>query len=170
MGLNLSSDKCCCHSDRIFTGLPWAKKIVNDTIIWAPTLENLQEQATIILERCRDLNITILLKKLEVSKEITIAGHIISQAGLRPDDSKYKAIADFPMPTNVSQLRPFFGLANQLTAFVPDFAHMTAALRLKKGIAWTWTEDMDKEFERVKLLLTTTTMVQPFNPSLKSIL
>ena len=29
---------------------------------------------------------------------------------------------------------------------------------------------MDKEFERVKLLLTTTTTVQPFNPSLKSIL
>ena len=73
---------------------------------------------------------------------------------------------------NVSQLRSFLGLANQLTAFVPDLAHMTAELRplLKKGIAWTWTEDIDKEFERVKLLLTTTTTVQPFNPSLKSIL
>ena len=49
---------------------------------------------------------------------------------------------------------------------------MTAALRplLKKGIAWTWTEDMDKEFERVKILLTTITTVQPFNPSLKYIL
>ena len=50
MGLNASSDKCCCHSDRIVTGIPWAKKIVDDTIIWAQTLEELQERATIILE------------------------------------------------------------------------------------------------------------------------
>ena len=172
MGLNASSDEWCCHSDRLVTGLPWAKKIVDNTIIWAPTLEELQEQATIILERCRDLNITISLKKLELGKEITFAGHIISQAGIRPDDSKYKAIAKFPTPTNVLQLRSFLGLANQLTTFVLDLAHMTAALRpfLKKGIAWTWTEDMDKEFEQVKLLLTTTTTVFPFNPSLKSIL
>lgn len=49
---------------------------------------------------------------------------------------------------------------------------MKAALRrlLKKGIAWTWTEDMDKGFDRVKLLLTTTTTVQPFKPHLTSIL
>ena len=112
MGLNASSDEWCCHSDRIVTGLPWAKKIVDDTIIWASTLEELQERATIILERCRDLNITISLKKLELGKEITFAGHIISQAGIRPDDSKYQAIAEFPTPTNVSQLRSFLGLAN----------------------------------------------------------
>ena len=136
------------------------------------SLEELQERACIILERCRDLNITISLKKLELGKEITFAGHIISQTGIRPNDNKYQAIADFPTPTNVSQLRSFLGLANQLTAFVPDLAHMTAALRplLKKGIAWVWIEDMQSEFERVKLLLTTTTTVQPFNPNLSSIL
>ena len=157
ISLNASSDEWCCHSDRIVTGLPWAKKIVDDTIIWAPTPEELLERATIILERCHDLNITISLKKLELRKEITFAGHIISQAGIRPDDNKYRAIAEFPTPTNVSQLRSFLGLANQLTAFVPDLAHMTAALwpLLKKGIAWVWTEDMEREFERVKLLLTT---------------
>ena len=49
---------------------------------------------------------------------------------------------------------------------------MTATLRplLKKGTAWVWTEDMQEDFERVKLLLTTTTTLQPFNPNLKSIL
>ena len=41
MGLNATSDEWCCHSDRIVTGLPWAKKIVDDTIIRAPTLEEL---------------------------------------------------------------------------------------------------------------------------------
>ena len=172
MGLNASSDEWCCHSDAIISGLPWARKIVDDTLIWGKNLEELKERAAIVLERCRDLNITISLKKLELGKEISFAGHIISQAGIRPDDSKYKAIADFPAPKNVSQLRSFLGLANQLTAFVPDLAHMTAKIRplLKKGIAWNWTADMQLEFEKVKLLLTTTTTVKPFNPELKTIL
>ena len=42
MGLNSSSDEWCCHSDRIITGLPWAKKIVDDTLIWVPNLEELK--------------------------------------------------------------------------------------------------------------------------------
>ena len=100
--------------------------------------------------------------------EISFAGHIMSQSGIRPGDSKYRAIADFPTPENVSQLRSFLGLANQLTAFVPDLTHMTVTLRplLKKGTAWVWTEDR----QEVKLLLTTATTVQPFNPGLESIL
>ena len=128
MGLNASSDEWCCYSDRIITGLSWAKKIVDDTLIWAPNLGELKERAGIVLQRCRELNITISLKKLEMGKKITLAGHIVSQDGIRPDDSKYRAIAEFPTPENVSQLRSFLGLANQLTAFVPDLAHMTATL------------------------------------------
>ena len=107
------------------------------SIIWAPTQEELKERAHIILKRCGELNITISLKKLELGKEISFAGHIVSQSGIRPDDSKYKAIAEFPTPENVSQLRSFLGLANQFTAFVSNMAHMTATLRplLKKGTA-----------------------------------
>ena len=37
MGLNASSDEWCCHSDVIIRGLPWARKIVDDTLIWAST-------------------------------------------------------------------------------------------------------------------------------------
>ena len=86
---------------------------------------------------------------------------------LRQNDNR--AIADFPNPENVSQLRSFLGLANQLTAFVPDLAHMTATLRplLKKGTAWVWTKDTQEDFKKVMLLLTTTTTVQPFNPTLE---
>ena len=37
-GLNASSDEWCCHSDAIIDGLPWAKKIMNDDLVWAPSL------------------------------------------------------------------------------------------------------------------------------------
>ena len=82
MGLNTSPDEWCCHSDRIATGLPWAKRIVGDIIIWAPTLEELQERATIILERCRDLNKTISLKKLELGKVAETSTSLNSMSSL----------------------------------------------------------------------------------------
>ena len=107
MGLNASSDEWCCHSDKIIEGLPWAKKIVDDTLIWAKDNEELLERARVVLKRCRDLNITISRKKLETGKSITFAGHIISNDGIRPDDSKYEAIAKFPRPENLKDLRSF---------------------------------------------------------------
>ena len=33
MGLNASAHEWCCHSDQMVIGLPWAKKIMDDTII-----------------------------------------------------------------------------------------------------------------------------------------
>ena len=77
MGLNASSDEWCCHLDVIIRGLPWAKKIVDDTLIWAETESELIHRARIILTCCRENNITISQKKLELSNKIRFAGHII---------------------------------------------------------------------------------------------
>ena len=44
MGLNASSDEWCCQSDIIIQGLPWARKIVDDTIIWATSMSELNER------------------------------------------------------------------------------------------------------------------------------
>ena len=68
---------------------------MDNTLIWAQNLGELKERAGIIVQRCRELNITISLKQLEKGKEISFAGHIISQDGIRHDDSKYRAIAEF---------------------------------------------------------------------------
>ena len=73
---------------------------------------------------------TISRKKLELGTELGFAGHIVSHNGIRPDDDKYKAIKEFPAPKNLKDLRSFLDLANQLAAFVPDLAHMSAGLRL----------------------------------------
>ena len=47
MGLNASYDKWCRQSDIIIAALPYAMKIVDDTIIWAGTEEQLEELSLI---------------------------------------------------------------------------------------------------------------------------
>ena len=139
----------------LIRGIPWARKIVDDTLIWAKDMKELVARTRIILDRCRENNITISKKKLELGNRIHFAGHIISDEGIQPDEEKYVAVSRFPRPKNVKDLRSFLGLAQQLASFVPDLAHMTSMLRplLKKDIAWTWTDDHEKSFGEVKTCL-----------------
>ena len=64
-------------------------------------------------------------------------------------------------------MRSFLGLANQLGMFVPDLAHMTSQLRplLLKKTAWNWLDEHEACFQKTKQLLTSKTLVQPFDPA-----
>ena len=70
MGLNASSDEWCRQSDIIIAGLPYAMKIVDDTIIWAATESELEERVPTVVQRCADNNITISRKKFELGNSI----------------------------------------------------------------------------------------------------
>ena len=93
-------------------------------------MEELVSRTRVILDRCRENNITISKKKLELGRKINFAGHIIFDDGIQPDDEKYAAISKFPRPRSVKDLRSFLGLAQQLASFVPDLAHMTSTCLL----------------------------------------
>ena len=165
MGLNASSDEWCCQSDIIIQGLPWARKIVDDTIIWATTLEELRERIDTVLTRCRKSRITISRKKLQVGRSIHFAGHTIADTGIRPDEAKYQAIERFPRPEDTKDLRSFNGLATQLGNFIPDLSHMLSKLRplLKKDVAWTWTDDHEKDFLGIKKILCSKSIIHTFD-------
>ena len=140
MGLNASSDEWCCKSDIIVEGLPWARKLVDDTIISVHKEEDLVIRTRTVLEHCKNSNITVSRKKFEMGKEIEFAGHIISDTGIRPDEKKFAAIKQFPTPSCIKDVGAFLGLPNQLGSFIPDQAHMTSTIRplLKKGTIWNW--------------------------------
>ena len=107
-------------------------------------------------------------KKFEIGNEIAFAGLLISSRGIKPDPERIKALTKFPVPRDISGVRSFLGLANQLSGFVPDFAHMTVKLRelTSKKSAFLLGEDHQQEFEQVKSLLTSDMVVTHFNPSL----
>ena len=51
-------------------------------------MKELVARTRIILDRCRENNITISKKKLELGNKIHFAGHIISDEGIQPDEEK----------------------------------------------------------------------------------
>ena len=59
-GLNASSDEWCRRSDVVIEGLPWARKLVDDIILWASNLEELSLRINEIVSRCAASNICLL--------------------------------------------------------------------------------------------------------------
>ena len=169
-GLAPSSDGWNVHSDRIIEGCQeWSRKIVDDILLWAHNFEELWKRARFVLERCRKLGVTISRKKLEYGSEILFAGHTISAQGIRPDPAKTECISSFPTPTDVSSLRSFLGLANQLSFFMPDLVQQLQQCRtlLKKGTVWKWEAEHQAEFDMVKRILSTSDDAgQAFRPQL----
>jgi len=172
MGLSSSSDEFCRYSDRAIEGLPWTRKIVDDILVWAPDMDTLADRLKVISERCKSLNIVLSKKKVMVGDEIPFAGLLIGAGGVKPDPERLSAIAKFPAPKDSTGVKSFLGLANQLSGFIPDYAHMSVNLRAltsSKGV-FQWLDLHQKEFEDMKRLLTSPMVVTAFDPARKAIL
>jgi hypothetical protein len=164
MGLNASSDEFCRRTDEALAGVAGVVKVVDDILVQAEDYDQLEERLEQVLERCRAARITLTKGKFYVGEEVKFAGFIITGSGIKPDPGKIRAISDFPAPTNISALRSFLGLANQLGMFHSGLAAATNDLRrlLKKDVAWSWTPEIHNAFLRVKELLSSEACVRPF--------
>ena len=95
---------------------------------------------------------------------------MVSDEGVAPHPKRFEAIAKFPDPKNVHELRSFLGLANQLGRFAPDLAQVTSELRslLHKDTSWNWLPQHQEAFERAKAVLTSAPVVRIFDKALKT--
>ena len=71
------------------------------------------------------------------------------------DESKVKAIREWPVPTSIQQVRSFHSLASFYRRFVRDFSSIVASIiEVLKAKQFEWTEQAQKAFEEIKLKLT----------------
>ena len=67
-------------------------------------------------------------KKFAIETELPFAGLIVNAKGVKPDPVRIVALSEFPTPRDITGVRSFLGLANQLSGFIHDFAHITVKL------------------------------------------
>ena len=172
MGSCASSDEWCRRSDDAIRGTDGTSKLVDDILVVARTQEELEERLRVVLQKCRKAGITLSKRKFEVGESIEFGGYKISRKGIRPDKRKLEAITAFPRPSNISKLRGFLGLSNQLINFIPDLAALTNPLRqlLRKDAAFTWLDEHTAAFETIKKTLTKSLSLNHFDPSMPTFL
>jgi hypothetical protein len=59
---------------------------------------------------------------------------------------------NYPSPRNQKQLRQFLGTCNFHNRFIVKYSEYVAPLLplLKKGIKWTWNQEMEKAFQTLR--------------------
>lgn len=156
MGLSSSSDEYNRRGDAAVEGLEAVSKIVDDVLVFAKTFPEHQAAVRAFLERCREHSITLNRKKTRLGQaQVKFAGFLVGRDGVSADPAKLRAIREFPRPTNITDLRSFLGLVEQLAGFSREVAATMAPLRplLSAKQPFLWIGDHDQAFEKTKAAL-----------------
>ena len=96
----------------------------------------------------------------------------MSSDGIKADPTKIKAISKFPVPTNITKLRSFMGMANQLDGFIHLLSEAAGPLRdlLKPKNAFLWSPQHEEAFIKTKEILCSPHILVAFDPNLQAML
>lgn len=83
-----------------------------------------------------------------MKREVIYLGHTLSQAGLKPDQTKIIAVQNFPQPKNQKNVRQFLMLAGYYRRFIQNFTKILKPLTklLQKDINFDWDEKAEISF------------------------
>ena len=136
----------------------WLVIYVDDDLLqWAKTDEGALAQYSLLFQRL--VKVGLQLKptdRIFFARHTELLGHRITQEGRTPIGKGVEAIVSMPTPKNTSAVKRFLGLCGYFRGFIPDMSYRTQALRclLKKGVAFQWTEQAQKEFDNLKQAIT----------------
>ena len=136
---------------------------MDDIIIYSTSLQEHIEYLDKILTSLETYNFKLQLDKCEfLCKEVGFLGHIITPEGIKPNPNKVEAIRTWPLPRNQKELRGFLGTIGYYRRFLKDLAKVVKPLTtlLQKDIEFKHTDETIKSFEKCKLLLTSSHILQ----------
>ena len=173
MGLNSTGDEYNRRGDQAIAGLKNVEKVVDDMLIHSKTLQEHYEDVRKVLIRCREHGISLSREKFQFATgKVKFVGYIVGTEGIAADPEKVEAITKFPEPKNITDLRSFFGIVNQLGGFSSDIAKVAQPLRylLQKRNEFLWSATHSAAFLAVKTALISPPVLKPFDKSLPTVL
>jgi hypothetical protein len=138
---------------------------IDDILIYSKSMKEHEERLQIVLQWLWDHQLYAKFSKCEFwIKEVPFLGHVVLPEGITVDPSKVKEAMELKLPTTVSEVWSFLGLAGYYHRFIPNFSKITKPITelLKKGNKYLWSEAYDEAFKYLKKLLTTSpVLAQP---------
>ena len=166
-GLNSAAEVFAKRFHQAFERIPGVESYMDELLIGGKDVEEHDQRLRDVLETARKENIKLKPSKcsLRVS-EVKFVGHIITDKGLKPDDSKIEAIRNMPSPTNRKELERFLGMINYLSKFLPNLSSVTAPLRelIKKENEWQWLHQHEEAVQHLKRLVTESPVLAFYDP------
>lgn len=144
---------------------------LDDILIYSKNKADHEVHVRKVLQRLREEELIANIRKCEFFKtELEFLGFRVSGAGILPSSSKVKAIQEWPVPTNVQEVRQFVGLGSHYRRFIRDFAALAAPLTDQtKGKGYKkrnieWSEECQRAFDEIKSRLSQAPILVPPDP------
>ena len=151
-----------------------SRRCVDDTLLFDNTIEEQFFRTCEFLERCGKHGIIINPKKFQFAEmEVDFVGFRVSATGVRPTDTFLEAILSFPSPTNITDVRSWFGVVNQVAysfascPIMEPFRHL-----LSNKVPFAWSPELETAFQasKTEIVEQCTQGVRMFDPTLPTCL
>lgn len=146
---------------------------LDDILIYSKSYDEHINHVRKVLTLLRENKLYAKASKCEFFKtRISFLGHVVSADGISMEESKVKAVTEWPTPTDVQQLRAFLGLAGYYRKFVRSFSSIALPLTelLKKDKGFVWSDECEKSFQRLKTAVTSAPVLILPDPDLDYVL
>ena len=139
----------------VITFFRWALQLlIDDLLVCSQTFQEHLEHLREVFARLHKAGLRLKSKKCLFLRE-EVPCYVVTKHGISPDTAKTEKVQKYPIPTSVTQVRQFLGLASYYRRFVPDFSKIASPLHslLKKDAKFQWTSKCDAAFQKLKALL-----------------
>ena len=126
---------------------------LDDILIYSKSFDEHEEHVRKVLSILRKEKLYAKESKCDFFKtEVEFLGHFVGRDGVRMMDDKVKAIAEWPVPTKVGDVRAFLGTAGYYRKFIKDFSAVATPLsELTKDYAkFEWGVKQQLAFAQLK--------------------
>ena len=141
---------------------------LDDILIFSRSPEEHQRHLRIVLEKLKQHQFRAKLSKCQFClPELKFLGHLVGKDGIKVDPAKVEVVKQWPVPTTLTELRCFLGLANYFRRFIQGYSSLAAPLTAltsgdnPKNSAISWGPDQQAAFEGIKLALTSAPILSP---------
>ena len=144
--------------DVITEGVKRLKKCVDDSLLWDRSLEESFWHTLSYITLCGRNGVVFNPSKFAFGADtVDFAGFTVTSSGYKPTTQLLTAIRDFPTPTDITGVRSWFGLVNQVSyAFAQSevMSPFRELLKTKEGVRFYWDNSLNQLFEHSKSVVT----------------
>jgi hypothetical protein len=129
---------------------------IDDILIYSKSDSDHEEHLRLVLQKLRDNQLYAKYSKCEFwIDEVPFLGHIISNGGISVDPAKVKEIVGWSIPSTVTKVRSFLGLACYYRRFIEGFSKIVKPMTslLENGREFKWDSKCQDSFNQLKFKL-----------------
>jgi hypothetical protein len=102
---------------------------LNDITVFSDTFDKHLQRLGAAFSRLGGAHLKLKASKCQLFQpKVHFLGHVISKDGVSPDPEKIRAVADWPRPINLYEVRSFIGLCSYYRKHIFGFADISPPL------------------------------------------